>query len=251
MIDAGGMRAGPGPGLVQREGNEAEQLREGVDEEVGAGGEERLAGAVAVGDAAGADTGRTAHPDVDRHVPHHQGFLRGETEILQGLQHGVRCRLAGRDVVHAQGIADEAVDLHVAQEMVQRGGRPGCGHRHADAPGVQGRERLPHPGKQGRRQHGEVLFEDLPVCLRAQVGQGVVAGRDHLPEALGQGQADRRGAFLIADERQPQPPERLLHRQDDVPPGVAQRTVEIEDNQPDSLGAAGRFPLFILLFQYS
>jgi len=135
--------------------------------------------------------------------------------------------------VGADNEGDVGPQAHVVDQAVERcrGARRGDGQREACL--MEGFQGLHHVGERLRDEVFGVGEEELAVGFGAGFGPVVVEVGIDMAVAVLEGQADDGAAGGLVGHGKPHLPHGLLHGDDDIAAGVAEGTVEVEEDEAD------------------
>ena len=140
-----------------------------VNDIVGTGLLQLLAGGVAIGYAAGECAGAKAHLNIHRHVAYYQRFRRLVTKLPHGFKDGFRVGLCMCNVASSKHIGEILGNSHIPQKVVQGLGAPGRGHGQDEAGLMHFGKRIRNPRKELRDNLSFHLVKDLPVNYHPRI----------------------------------------------------------------------------------
>ena len=205
--------------------DEPQQLRKVVDDPGCVG--EGFAGAVAVGDTAGAGAGIAAHMDVKDCVAHDDGFFRFETEFLQCHIYGFRMWFAVADVVASQDVGYGGGKVQIVYVFFQGVVASAAGDGKGEAAALELLEGLEDVRVEGdgARSVEDIEYPSVGLCVKVAV---YLEAREEDGRDLHQSQTDHCGAFSVGARRKAKFLDGGLGGPDDDVGGVAEGAVEVE-----------------------
>ena len=205
--------------------DELQQVAEVVDDPGCVG--EAFAGAVAVGDTAGAGAGIAAHMDVKDCVANYDGFFWFEAEFLQCHIYGFRMGFAVADVVASQDVGYGGGKVQIVYVFFQGVVAPAAGNGKGEAAALELLEGLEDVRVEGDGARGVEDIEYPSVGLGVKVAVDFEA-REEDGRDLHQSQTDHCGAFSVGAGRKAEFLDGGLSGPDDDVGGVAEGAVKVE-----------------------
>lgn len=223
-----GLKAPPDPPPApppDQPSDEFQQVAEVVDDPGCVG--EGFAGAVAVGDTAGAGAGIAAHMDVKDCVAHYDGFFRFETEFLQCHIYGFRMGFAVADVVASQDVGYGGGKVQIVYIFFQGVVASAAGDGEGEAAALELLEGLEDVRIEGDGARGveDIEYPSVGLCVKVAV---YLEAREEDGRDLHQSQTDHCGAFSVGAGRKAEFLDGGLGGPDDDVGGVTEGAVEVE-----------------------